>query len=340
MASFVQAIQSHMSKPLEHAGHYYWVLGVQSWASLKNANNAFGWAYPPELGDYIRAKTGGSIVRSYFRLLAYARRLDARKLKLPVWHYQWLDYRLVQEWLKARQKYPHERNLVICSENSPLAQGFPSLPNFSVKLGAGEIRRRSSLCASNGGGSTEEAYDSLLLHTNRANLRQAGKIFADAQKRAKPNASISIFVDHPGGESDPTNFSVELSQYVNEIFPADWTKYKVTAKFVGGRMKRRLHNAERRVLPYLWPSSTLRLPLLMVFLVSWPVLASLTAINNLIHRHASERCPEFCSSFMLTFSRLPESRQTVTSKVRSFVPGTQTLKLLGMAIGMQLQHDD
>ena len=47
--------------------------------------------------------------------------------------------------------------------------------------------------------------------------------------------------------------------------------------------------------------------------VMWPVVAGLTTINNLWHRNASSECPDYCSSFLISFERKPANARYVPS---------------------------
>jgi hypothetical protein len=68
-------------------------------------------------------------------------------------------------------------------------------------------------------------------------------------------------------------------------------------------MKRRLRLVERRLFGYLLPSSRRRIPLMFGAVVTWPMVAVLMTLSNLRNRNKSEKCPEFCSSFLVSLSR-------------------------------------
>ena len=38
-------------------------------------------------------------------------------------------------------------------------------------------------------------------------------------------------------ETDPSNFSYELTQYLTEFLPTTWTQYRAKTRFVGGAME-------------------------------------------------------------------------------------------------------
>ena len=108
-----------------------------------------------------------------------------------------------------------------------------------------------------------EGYDGALVHLHRADVTRMARLIEATQPLLRPGGTIAVFVDHPNAEMDPNNFSGELAQYIEDLLPADWIGSSVSARFAGGRIKRRLRRLERRILNHLMPTSWTRLPLLV-----------------------------------------------------------------------------
>jgi hypothetical protein len=223
---------------------------------------------------------------------------------VPVWDHLWLDYGLVRQWVRSRSQRQDERTLVVCESDSPLPRYFERFPGYDIKRGLEAIADRAEE-AHLGSVPVDRRYETIFLHIYRANMRKTRKILKAIEDYRKPGGQIVIFVEHKQSEIDPSNFSSELTQYLTEFLPADWTRYTTKAKFVGGRWKRRLRLAERRVFNYIKPVSPRRFLPILAGSAVWPAIAALTAANNIWHRKASSACPEYCSSFLISLESKP-----------------------------------
>jgi hypothetical protein len=329
-ARYFQRLRGLMrGAPKDHADHIYWTLGVQSWELAKFG--AVPHKMPPELGggevEERRAvvaprvplprRISASVTKAYVEFLARAHKRAGSLPNVPIWHHQWLDSRLVQVWLAGIGQAKGQRNLLLCREDSVLVPFFSGDPGFEVDKRLGQLIGETEV------GSAEiepkGRYDNIFVHMLRADMRRTAMVLDSVRRMLDSNGRIAVFVEHRFSETDPSNFSVELAQYVDEILPSDWLRYRVAAKFAGGHLKRWLRLTERRLVRDLFPSSLLRLPALGGAFIAWPFIALLTAINNLANRKATEDCPEFCSSFLLSLEGPTEQSESkpVVSVVRS-----------------------
>jgi hypothetical protein len=323
LADYMEAVQARMSRrPKDHADHLYWVLGVEAWRWLRDAGGE-ALPLPPELEGQdavLRRRLGpwwrpvprpyaarrtrgrdGALLRLYTALLVRARRAIGTVPNVPVWHHLWPDLRLVRDWICTLQ--PSERHLLVCISNSVLAPALARNAGFEVRTGLDAFLKAEAERADWPALETER-YRTVLLHLNlhQADVRRTRRLIEAVRPILAPGGTVAIYIDHPYGEPDADNFAAELAQCLEDMLPAGWIGCDVSARFAGGRIKRRLRRLERRVLNQLWPSSWTRLPLLAGAMLLWPVVAALTAANNLRMGRPSETWPVFCTSALVVIS--------------------------------------
>jgi hypothetical protein len=302
LADFLGKVRAHMTRPVTHVDHFYWVLGVQAWV-LSKYEGIDAPSLPPELSGSADQRPKGRrraawMADAYAGVVFRLRQMIAHRPNMPIWHYLWLDYLLVRDWLRGVQAQPQAKCLAVCAPTSSLGKFFQGLDNFTV---APDL---NGAAHGEGGGamSTQGTlYDHIFIYMPRANMRNTRAAVEAARTRAKPTGTVSVFVEHVNGERDGGDFSKEFVHYVDDLYPADWVGKRITVRYAGGRVKRRLRIIETRLHGYLVPSSVGRLPHLVGAAILWPAVAVLTAINNAISRRPSGVCPPHCSSFLLSF---------------------------------------
>lgn len=329
LAGFMAEVQAEMSRhPKDHADHLYWVLGVEAWRSLREAGGET-LPLPPELESAeadqgqpdsrrrlafrrqpVRRRSGARrprgrdtlLLRLYTALLATARRAIGAVPNVPFWHHLYPDSRVLRSWLAT---LPSEgARLLICTADSALAPALARQGGFEVRIGLDAFLEAADADAVRPAPETGR-YRIVLLHLHRADATRTRRLIEAVRPLLTPAGTVAAYIDHPNGELDPSNFSAELAQYADVLLPADWIGCQISARFAGGRLKRRLRRMERRVLNQLWPSSWKRLPLLIGAVLLWPMVAALTAANNLRMGRPSETCPAFCTSALVVLSRVP-----------------------------------
>jgi hypothetical protein len=334
-SQYYSAVKRKLTRdPIDHVNHFYWALGVKAWASTKYPEPNKTGDFPTELGDeqslvallslYEAAATHRAAVRprgavarlkhhlraAHLRLIDRLMATAARRPNVPLWHHMWLDYRLIFDWLQAHGPRDGKIATFVCDTLSPLRPFFADQPGFRVER-LGELGTHESHAAG------EELADILLIHVYRANVRETRGILEAAARRAKPGAHVAVFVEHVRGESDPSDFSRELAAYVNQILPANWVGFRISARFAGGIGRRRLRIAEQRVINYLLTSSLVRLPVMIVSSLVWPFIAAATAINNLRHWGESRTCPPYCSSFLIMLLPTASGTTAIATRTRT-----------------------
>ena len=248
MADFVATVQQRMRTPVSHVHHFYWVFGVQAWASLKYPDERGPPAFPPELAvrtqvvdaapprmavhgrvrtspalppklaARTRAADGApswtaflgrvrtSLRLSYAGLLGHVRRLAGVVPNVSIWHHLWLDSRLILNWVRTEGR-PHQRNLLICDQDSPLATSLHKLASFDVRVGVNDFVANAEGRWRESDAEAERGYDNLLVHVHRANVRQSRTIMESAERYVKPGGTIALYIEHVNGETDGSNFS-------------------------------------------------------------------------------------------------------------------------------------
>lgn len=317
-AKFVTNLHRRMtSRPVDYVDHFYWVSGLQAWGTLKFPGEIP--VFPPETiatakyddgklrSRWLRVLEGGGriAVRSYIGLLGFMRRQVGVVPNVPVWDHRWLDSRLILRWVEAIKKGPDKRCVLICGEASSLSASLVRHLPLDVRIGLGNIRGAAPGQRLAPEGAPGARYDHMLIHIERAEVRKLKQILERVEDCVEPKGTISVYIEHPNSELDSSNFSLELAQYVDELLPHNWISYQMKASFAGGRIKRELRLAERFLFRYLWPTSIGRLPHLIFSATLWPLTAALTALNNFRLRNASAKCPDYCSSALLSFVRIP-----------------------------------
>jgi hypothetical protein len=322
LAGFMAKVQAEMSRhPKDHADHLYWVLGVEAWRSLREAGGE-ELPLPPELGAggaapdrrldprwrvarpgaRRRHRRDSAPLRLYTALLARVRRAIATPPNVPVWHHLYPDTRVLRAWLDTIP--PEGARLFVCTADSTLAPALARKNRFEVRTGLDAFLEAADANAARPAPETGR-YRIVLLHLHRAEATRTRRLIEAVRPLVAPGGTVAVYIDHPNGELDPSNFSGELAQYVDVVLPADWIGSEVSARFAGGRLKRRLRQFERGVLNQLWPSSWRHLPGLIGAMLLWPMVAALTAANNLRMGRPSETCPAWCTSALVVLSGLP-----------------------------------
>jgi hypothetical protein len=331
-ARFISELHQRMTPPMDHVDHFYWASGVQAWGSMKFAKEAP--VFPPEIvGDELfprrdRMKINSVKIRilelrrllaqSYLDLLGLVRRRVGIIPDVPIWHHLWLDSRLILNWINSVADRVGQKNALVCDDTSPLLVSLQVHMPIALWMNLRDLapgmakRLPGNVVSHNTVGPADIAvigqrFDNIFVHIRRAEVLKLRKVLEWAEHCIKPDGTIAVYIEHRNSEEDQSNFSVELAQYIQNLLPANWIGLRLKANFAGGRVKRRLRLRERFLLRFLWPSSARRAPLLLLVATLWPVIAALTALNNLRLRNLSSDCPEYCSSVLLCLNNHPEA---------------------------------
>jgi hypothetical protein len=310
-AAYISALHAKMPAPVSHRQHIYWVKGVEAWRTLRNRqrgeDDAAEFKLPPELGPQMRSAHGGgtyrppALRRLHLSLLDRLRGIAGTKPNVPIWRHNWLDSRLVLDWVKLVQGQPGT-SLLIANEQSTLPvplrkmTAIDVIDTRDVLAGDTSVRRKQ-------GSNARSTYHHVLIHVYRAGVRSTRDILESIEPLLANNAVVAIYIDHEHGDVDLSDFSRELAQYVDEILPKCWTGLGIEARFAGGRAKRQLRRIERRLLECLLLAGWRRTLALPFAVLLWPGVAALIAANNWRLRNRLDECLPYCSSALLRLRR-------------------------------------
>ena len=149
-------------------------------------------------------------------------------------------------------------------------------------------------------------YDNIFMHIWWRDLHILRKILESTHRCLKPNGVFSFYVTARSSEVTHVDVGYELARGVNDVLPATWLGYRFQASFAGGLAKRRLRLMEISIIRHLKPTID-RLPHLGFGLIAWPIIAALTALNNFRLRNKSSKCPEYCTSVLLTLTKTSDA---------------------------------
>lgn len=229
---------------------------------------------------------------------------------VPIWNHLWLDSQLVIDWVNAVQAKPNARNLLLCKTLSPLGTSLPTLVSFESFLEPEAVAGHVTQLRNAFGAEGIERYDNIFLHLTKAELHKAKSIIDHAVDALKPSGTLVFHVLHENSELEPGSLSTDLAFEAVSWLPASWLGYRVEARYAGGLIKRMLRKAERRLFRYLVPSSLATLPHFIIATAAWPLVAGLTAINNIRMRSASDYSPAHCTSILLLLTKPAKSPAT------------------------------
>jgi hypothetical protein len=231
--------------------------------------------------------------RAAMGILGTARRATGRRPHVARWHSLHLDFALAFSWAKRAAADGNGRTLVIGDPLDPLVTTL-------ARLSRGEMR--SSIQADG-----KRIYRNILIHVFRKDIREVGPQIQRALDLIAERGTLAVFVEHSDAETDASNFSAELATYAADILPADWLSLDMEVRLVGGYMKRWLRKAERGVLPFVIPLSRKRLPLSVIAVTAWPLIAASTFANNVYQRWVGWRRPtgrpQFASAALILLRR-------------------------------------
>ncbi|WP_213741192.1 hypothetical protein [Bradyrhizobium sp. dw_411] len=332
-ARFMSELNRHMTPPPDHVDHFYWTSGVQAWASTKFPGVAP--VLPPEIASEARlfaqpssgveappardrsAEFRRSLLQLYTALIGFVRRNIGVIPDVPIWHYLWLDSRLILNWINSIAGHAGQKNALVCDDTSPLLLSLRKHMPIERHFGLEELVSGAAIPASGydisdqaaGAGDgilADQKFDHILVHVRRTELPNLRKALEWAEKCIKPDGTIAVYIENRSAEDYEGNFSIELAQSVQNLLPVNWLGLRLNASFAGGRVKRRLRSRERFLFRFMWPSSAARLPLAMFAGLLWSAVAALTTVNNFRLRNRSSECLDYCSSALLCLNGLPE----------------------------------
>lgn len=300
-------------RPVSHLDHPYWTVWFNTWLKARPPTQRFiaelGGVPPdqlqslaPKSEDPLETKLSSP---SRSSLIDRLRQHFGRASKVPIWRHNWLDIRLVLNWLDGLGERRQRRSLMLYSTGSFLTRPDPQLASFDhVELDTVlDLQARDE-------GSSSTRYGNVLLHVVDGSLRAVRTIFAQISSLFDEDVEIAIYAENWNLGSTAHDLSGKLPIIIQDFLPDEWLDFEVTATFAGGRIKRWLRAMEVLLLNRLVSinaKSVLFLPLLAGLL---SIVWGLTAVNNRRLRNRLSSCPESCSSILVRFRRGTRPRTT------------------------------
>ncbi len=227
--------------------------------------------------------------------IRFGRRLKGEYPAVAAWNSVWPDAKLIRDWIYQKKTDMHDRTLVVAEARSPLLE-FLRKEELVDCVNEEDMSKKSER-------QFEKKYPYVLVQVNRKDIRRTKRMLEYALSAANPDGQIAISIGHPNYETDAANFTYELAQYVDDILPDAWLDFDVAAKFTGGRWRRELRKLENGLVRQTIPSSIWGVPVAIILIPLLPIVAAMTALNNLRLRTPSKVCPEYCSSALLILRR-------------------------------------
>jgi hypothetical protein len=298
-----QDVVGHMRSPaVPHQDHYFWASGLEAWARLRAEERKRSLPMPPEAAEAteprLLASQSQGVPRGQ-RISTWLRQRPTLLADMPIWSHRWLDSELLRSgWLNRVKQRSSARTLLVCSSESELPAALAGQLTFDVAIG---LRRFAVRGARGDGAAPNAQYDEILVHVRRSYVRETRGVLEAAQPLLAPGGRVSVFIEHPGGEGDPSNFTSELGTYASDLLPKGWLGAEISGQFAGGLVKRRLRLLGSRIAGRVLPLSLARLPLVPLAVPLWLAVAALTVWNN-VQSRGKTGIVEYCSSALLTIS--------------------------------------
>lgn len=330
-ATFVSQLHEKMRKTIkDHAYHFYWVSGVEAWSYLRGEGDVYNkkevkadeypaefypsatyakyleltsQAEPEDQSDFSRYaprriglsvfQIGASFLSRktvYEILVRVGRRWKGVYPNVAMWSSLWSDAKLALDWASKKKDGGAGAGLIICDPDSPFPTAFNKVGEYEV-LHPKDFKKSTR--------SQVGKYSRIFIHARRKDIRNVPRLFEYASGVASPDAEIAISIEHPDNETDSSNFSYELAQYVDSVLPASWLDFDIAAKFTGGRIKRQLRLLERTFISRIVPNRLRHIPVAVLAILLLPLVSALTLLNNIQLRQPTRTCPEFCSSALI-----------------------------------------
>ncbi|CCE08485.1 exported hypothetical protein [Bradyrhizobium sp. STM 3843] len=312
--AYMKALCTLMSpRPVSHLDHPYWTVWFNAWlkarpptqrviAELGGLPQDQLQSLAPKSEEAAKAEPSNTFQSS---LIDRLRRHFGKASKVPIWRHNWLDIRLVLNWLDGLGERRQRSCLMLYNTGSFLARPDPQLASFNHA----ELDTFLDLQA-RGQGSSSARYGNVLLHVVDSSLRSVRTIFEQISSRFDEDVEIAIYAENWNLGSTSHDLSGELPIIIQDFLPGEWLDFEVTATFAGGRIKRWLRRVEVRLLDRLVSTNAKRALVLPFLAGLLSIVWGLTAINNWRLRRKLSACPEYCSSFLVRLRRGTSPRTT------------------------------
>ncbi|MGP1397576.1 MAG: hypothetical protein ACTS3R_18895 [Inquilinaceae bacterium] len=320
--NYVDELRRRMSRfAANHDDHPYWYYPLQNWFARRSIDDPGTSVVPIELAEYaepfVPARDRTSIGRESITqasegganrlFLLLLKRLVGRMPNVTVLSRAYLNSRLVNWALAKLRREKGARMLLVCRNGSYLRD------TFREELG-GDVMDIDNVLSLDVDG---RHYEHIFIQVHDGEVPTSAAVINRLETWIPTGGSVWVLIEHEGYEFGLSNFTSELSQRIEDIFPSAWNRFDIAAKFTGDRFDARVRNLRKKLEGYA-PVLGLRrarrpraFALLVAGLGARLALTSLMAINNLClgKRMPSHEVPAFCSGALIVFSNAQPPRQ-------------------------------
>ncbi len=283
--AFVEKIARKLGRPRFHEGHRYWVRGVEAWRNYRVSQGLS--AAPIEL-----APLKSSPFSWLWAFLNFWRRKLREPRKTP-FHPYWLDHYLLSTVI-GDILCSNDARLLIVRENASLVDHLVG-PNTAVQFATPLETLKNGPPSPR---QNSDSYTHVLIYLLRKDCRSAQELVAQCRSKMPPSGTCVLFVHHLYGETENSNFSWELIQYIEEIIGE--TSPNASCTYVGGSLKRTLSKSFRSLTSAYGRFGFLSLPWVVPMMI---LGAPISLVCNLLlsMRQPSRHFVSHCSSVAIQF---------------------------------------
>ena len=283
---YIRAIHQRLDpepKPFRH--HPYWVGAYAAWENRKaylNKSEAPSSRSDATLPD-IRKPLTQRVIHGVYRWLFGC------PPRVPAWHPDWLDYRVVTRLVDSH----------FARQDKKLLHVKHKIGLFDNSLGAVDVITIAQILE--GGldkyASDHEVFTLTLVEPQRDELRHIRAVVEKLKPFMASGGQIIVFFKNQTQEPCPMNLAHELIRLVGFVAPVELNKTSVF--YAGGEVKKIFRKTLNCAISLYARGGPLTLPFVAV-LVS--VVIVLSAVNNRMQRAAQDRraSVQDCSSFLMT----------------------------------------
>jgi hypothetical protein len=296
-AAYVRDVHARMPDALaSHAYHPYWVgtlrfrvinQGQRRLADLPREINLNAALYPLTRRTAARGAGDGDPNTS-------------RQIPSP-WRHDWLDHRLLREWLAETDTGPSGSSIII-HPTTPHAGSCQAIVETFEAVELEALIRPSPESKVD-----PRQYERALFCIEHSNLRCVADIVEALTPRLVSGGEIGIFVPGLQSETSRRNSRDELMEQLWVDLPVFLREFDVEIRYVGGSRKRKLRRTQLRLESLTRSKGLKRIGLLPFGMLGRAVVTTLIGLNNRLNDGPTTSVPRDCSSALLRLRR--RSRQ-------------------------------
>jgi len=285
---YIRSLHERLTpEPQPYRNHPYWVGSYVRWRARKAFLEGTGELPLKRMTPNAppRIQLEQSVIHKLYRtLFGYPPRV-------PIWHPDWLDFRLVTETINAHMKRPDKKILYV-KQNIGLFNNYvqPAIVATVDEILFGMLRDDSV---------EKRSLTLALVEPQREELRHIRKVTDILKPFMASGGQIVVFFKDSISGPYSIDLAGELTRLVGYIAPQEL--YKTSFSFAGGSQKKKIHNLLGWAIQLYSRYGLIALPISAGLATAVFVLS---AINNKkqVAIQDSRRPIQDCSSFLMTIS--------------------------------------